>query len=58
MWGGHSEKIIIGDNVSIGQNFHAVAVQNKLEIGNNVTISGNVFISNCDHTSMRKIYLH
>lgn len=43
-------KILIGDNVSIGQNFHAVAVQNKLKIGSNVTISGNVFISNCDHT--------
>lgn len=43
-------KILLGSNVSIGQNFHAVAVQNKLEIGNNVTISGNVFVSNCDHT--------
>lgn len=39
-------KIIIGDNVSIGQNFHAVAVQNKLKIGSNVTISG----ANCDFT--------
>ena len=43
-------KIIIGNNVSIGQNFHAVSVENKLKVGNNVTISGNVFISNCDHT--------
>ena len=43
-------KIVIGNNVSVGQNFHAVAVQNELKIGNNVTISGNVFISNCDHT--------
>lgn len=43
-------KIIIGNNVSIGQNFHAVSVENKLKVGNNVTISGNVFISNCDHS--------
>ncbi|MEG0408091.1 MAG: DapH/DapD/GlmU-related protein [Bacilli bacterium] len=40
----------IGDNVSIGQNFHAVSYNSKLSIGNNVTISGNVFITNCDHT--------
>lgn len=43
-------KIVFGNNVSIGQNFHVVAVERKLKIGNNVTISGNVFISNCDHT--------
>ena len=40
----------IGDNVSIGQNFHVVAANEKLLIGSNVTISANVFISNCDHT--------
>lgn len=40
----------IGNNVSIGQNFHIVAAEKKVSIGNNVTISGNVFISNCDHT--------
>lgn len=27
-----------------------MAVQNKLKVESNVTISGNVFISNCDHT--------
>lgn len=42
--------VIIGNNVSIGQNFHAVSVGDKLKIGDDVTISGNVFISNCDHT--------
>lgn len=42
-------RIIIGDNTSIGQNFHVVSYTDDLIIGNNVTISGNVFISNCDH---------
>lgn len=27
-----------------------MAFQNKLKVRSNVTISGNVFISNCDHT--------
>ncbi len=45
-----SSKIIIGDNVSIGQNFHVVSSNKKLEIGNDVTIAGNVFITNCDHS--------
>lgn len=43
-------KLVFGSNISIGQNFHAVAIQNIFEIGANVTISGNVFMSNCDHT--------
>lgn len=42
--------IICGNNISIGQNFHVVSTRNKLTIGDNVTISGNVFVSNCDHT--------
>lgn len=42
-------KIKIGDNVSIGQNFHIVSNDEMLCIGNNVVISGNVFITNCDH---------
>ena len=41
--------IIIGDNTSIGQNCHFVSYNSKLTIGSNVTVSGNVFISNCDH---------
>ena len=42
-------KIIIGENVSIGQNLHIVTNDEVLKIGNNVVISGNVFITNCDH---------
>lgn len=42
-------KITIGNNVSIGQNFHIVSYDSDLKIGDNVTISANVFISNVDH---------
>lgn len=42
-------KIIIEDNVSIGQNFHIVSGEGKLVIGKDTTISGNVFVSNVDH---------
>lgn len=42
-------KIIIGDNVSIGQNFHIISSGNELKIGNDCLISANVFISNCEH---------
>ena len=42
-------KLTIGDRTSIGQNFHVVASGN-LVIGNDVTISGNVFISDCCHS--------
>ena len=41
--------ITIGNNTSIGQNFHVVSYISELYIGNNVTISGNVFITNCSH---------
>lgn len=41
-------EISIGENVSIGQNFH-ITSGGKLMIGNDVTISGNVFITNIDH---------
>ena len=41
--------IKIGDNVSIGQNFHVVSYDKELRIGSNTTISGNVFVSNVDH---------
>ena len=42
-------EIEIGNNVSIGQNFHVISNDEKLKIGDNTVISGNVFISNCDH---------
>lgn len=49
-WGNQQfyPQIIIGDRVSIGQNFHLISAD-ILEIGNDVTISGNVFITNIDH---------
>lgn len=40
--------IEIGENTSIGQNFHIISA-GKLIIGKDVTISGNVFISNFNH---------
>ncbi|MDM0906260.1 acyltransferase [Clostridium perfringens] len=49
---GRNAKIKIGENVSIGQNFHVVSYDDNLTIGNNVTISANVFISNCEHGYM------
>ena len=42
-------RITIGDNVSIGQNFHVVSFDRELKIGSHTTISGNVFISNVNH---------
>lgn len=42
-------KVVIEDNVSIGQNFHVVSYDKELRIGANTTISGNVFISNVNH---------
>lgn len=45
----NNASIYIGDNTSIGQNFHVVAYDRDLLIGRNVTISGNVFITNCNH---------
>jgi len=44
-----SASVKIGDNVSIGQNFHVVSNNTELRIGNNVTISANVFVSNVNH---------
>lgn len=38
----------IGDRTGLGQNCHLIATS-KLIIGNEVTISGNVFISTCSH---------
>jgi len=42
-------KIIINDNVSIGQNFHITSCNSSIMIGKDTTISGNVFITNIDH---------
>lgn len=41
--------ISIKDNVSIGQNFHAVSYKKNLVISSGVVISANVFISNVNH---------
>ncbi|WP_242258211.1 acyltransferase [Streptococcus thoraltensis] len=42
-------RITIGDNCSIGQNFHITSMKDNLKIGANTTILGNVFITNIDH---------
>lgn len=41
--------ITVGNNVSIGHNFHAVSYNDNLSIGDDVVIAGNVLITNCDH---------
>lgn len=41
--------IHIEKDVSIGQNFHITSAQQKLNIGAQTTILGNVFITNIDH---------
>lgn len=46
---GKDGKIIIEDNVAIGQNFHITSSGSALVIGKNTTIVGNVFITNIDH---------
>lgn len=50
-------EIHIGDNVSIGQNFHVVSYSSKLFIGKDTTISGNVFVTNVNH-DYRRIGTH
>lgn len=51
-------KIIIEDDVSIGQNFHITASgKNPVKIGKKSTISGNVFVTNIDH-EYREIDVH
>jgi acetyltransferase-like isoleucine patch superfamily enzyme len=42
-------RIIIENNISIGQNFHLISSSEILQIGKDTTISGNVFITNVDH---------
>lgn len=47
---GNSSKIIIQDNVSIGQNLHIISGGGQeLIIGKNTTFSANVFVTNIDH---------
>ncbi|ELM3749663.1 acyltransferase [Aeromonas hydrophila] len=41
-------RVVIGDNVSIGQNIHIISTQ-EVFIGKDTTISSNVFISDTDH---------
>ena len=41
--------IRIGEDVSVGQNFHITSGGDELVIGAHTTISGNVFITNIDH---------
>jgi acetyltransferase-like isoleucine patch superfamily enzyme len=43
-------EIIIKDDVSIGQNLHIISSNTKLTIGAHTTLSGNVFITNIDHS--------
>lgn len=42
-------RIIIGNNVAIEQNVHIISHSASLKIGNDTTISANVFISNVNH---------
>lgn len=42
-------EIVIGNNCAIEQNVHIISSGTTVKIGNDVTISGNVFISNTDH---------
>lgn len=53
----HGGRIKIGEDVSIGQNFHITSSRETLEIGAHTTISGNVFITNIDH-DYREIGTH
>lgn len=43
-------KIIIEDNISIGQNLHLTSSVEELIIERDTTISGNVLITNMDHS--------
>lgn len=42
-------RLFVHDNVSIGQGFHVIA-SGELHIGSGCLISGNVFITDTDHT--------
>ncbi|MGR0481936.1 MAG: acyltransferase [Candidatus Electronema sp. V4] len=46
----NASSISIGDNVSIGQNFHIISGNSdQLVVGSNTMISANVFIANVEH---------
>ena len=42
-------KICIGNNLAVEQNVHIISGKKTLNIGDDTTISANVFISNVDH---------
>ena len=42
-------KIVIEDDVSVGQNFHITSSGMRLVVGSHTTISANVMITNIDH---------
>lgn len=42
-------KIMVGNNCAIEQNVHIISKETNLMIGDDTTISANVFISNVDH---------
>lgn len=42
-------EVFIGDNCAVEQNVHIISQGRMLYIGNDTTISANVFISNVDH---------
>ena len=44
-----SGRLFIHDNVSIGQNFHVIC-SGELHIGEGCLLSGNVFVTDTDHT--------
>ncbi|MGH4118096.1 acyltransferase [Clostridium sp.] len=54
---GTEGSIVIRDNVSIGQSFHITSSSSELVIGEDTTISGNVFITNIDH-DYKQIGIH
>ena len=51
-----SGRVVIDDNVSIGQCFHLIAKE-MVVIGRNTTISANVFISDVEH-EYRQLGVH
>ena len=50
-------EIVFEDGCSIGQNFHIISQTSQLRIGKDTTISGNVFVTNADH-SYQQVDVH
>lgn len=46
---GKKARLTVGNNVSIGQDCHFVSSNGNLIVGNDVVLSGNVLVTNCDH---------